>query len=50
MGRNGIPPLDRPGFETSEGAGLVANDFEPVIAFKVNGEAGAYPLSMLTWH
>ena len=50
VGRDGIPPLDRPRFETIEEADFVIGDLEPVIAFKVNGEAKAYPLAILTWH
>ncbi len=50
VGRDGIPPIDNPRFETIEEAGPVMNDLEPVITFKINGEAKAYPLSILTWH
>lgn len=50
VGRDGIPPIDRPRFETIEEAGSVMNDLEPVVTFKINGEAKAYPLSILTWH
>ena len=50
VGRDGIPPIDAPRFWTIEEAGPVMNDFEPVVTFKVNGEARAYPLAILTWH
>ncbi len=26
------------------------NGLEPVVTFKINGEARAYPLAILTWH
>ncbi|MDA0264566.1 MAG: DUF3179 domain-containing protein [Chloroflexi bacterium] len=50
VGRDGIPPIDQPRFETIEEAAPVMNDLEPVVAFKINGEARAYPLAILTWH
>ena len=50
VGRDGIPPIDNPRFETIEEAEPVMNDLEPVITFKINGEAKAYPLAILTWH
>lgn len=50
VGRDGIPPIDNPRFETIEEVESVMNDLEPVVTFKVNGEAKAYPLSILTWH
>ncbi len=50
VGRDGIPPIDNPRFQTIEEAGPVMDDLEPVVTFKINGEAKAYPLSILTWH
>ncbi len=50
LGRDGIPAIDRPRFQTIEEAESVMGDLEPVITFKINGEAKAYPLSILTWH
>jgi len=50
LGRDGIPSIDRPRFETIEEVESVIGDLEPVITFKINGEARAYPLSILTWH
>ena len=50
VGRDGIPPIDNPRFETIVEAEPVMNDLEPVITFKINGEAKAYPLAILTWH
>ena len=50
VGRDGIPPIDNPKFETIEEAESVMNAFEPVVTFKINGEARAYPLAILTWH
>ena len=48
--RDGIPPIDNPRFETIEEAEPVMNALEPVITFKINGEAKAFPLAILTWH
>ena len=50
VGRDGIPPIDAPRFWTIEEAEPVMNDIEPVVTFKINGEAKAYPLAILTWH
>ena len=50
IGRDGIPSIDRPRFETIEEVESVMGDLEPVITVKVNGEAKAYPLAILTWH
>ena len=50
VGRDGIPHLDRPQFETVEEATSMMNYVEPVVTFKINGESRAYPLSILTWH
>ncbi|MDA1127411.1 MAG: DUF3179 domain-containing (seleno)protein [Chloroflexi bacterium] len=50
VGRDGIPPIDRPRFETIEEVDSVMNDLEPVVTFKINGESKAYPLAILTWH
>ncbi|MCH8893926.1 MAG: DUF3179 domain-containing protein, partial [Chloroflexi bacterium] len=54
----GIPPLDNPRFLTvaeaesalNVQAGRLMNDLEPVVSLKINGEATAYPLAILTWH
>jgi hypothetical protein len=48
--RDGIPPLDDPKFVSIEDADLWLEDLQPVISFKVNNEARAYPLAILTWH
>ncbi|MEE8465223.1 MAG: DUF3179 domain-containing protein [Dehalococcoidia bacterium] len=50
VGRDGIPPIYNPRFETIEEVGPVMNDLEPVVTFRINGEARAYPLAILTWH
>jgi hypothetical protein len=50
VGRDGIPHLDRPQFETVEEATSMMNYVEPVVTFKINGESRAYPLAILTWH
>ena len=50
VGRDGIPPIDNPRFETIADAESVMNALEPVVTLKINGEAKAYPLAILTWH
>ncbi len=47
--RDGIPPIDRPAFETADQIDNIA-DTEPVIGLIKNGEAKAYPLRILMWH
>ncbi|MGI9402587.1 MAG: DUF3179 domain-containing protein [Rhizobiaceae bacterium] len=47
--KDGIPPIDDPKFvDVSIENQLV--DQEPVIMLEVNGDARAYPLSVLMWH
>ncbi len=48
--RDGIPPLDDPKFTSIDDADLWLEDLQPVISFKVNDEARAYPIAVLTWH
>ena len=50
VGRDDIPPIDNPKFETIEEIKSVMNALELVVTFKINGEAKAYPLAILTWH
>ena len=46
--KDGIPPIDHPVFISVNEVNL--DDREPVIALSLEGEAKAYPLSILTWH
>lgn len=48
-GRDCIPAIDDPGFETREQADWLADD-DLVIALKIDGEARAYPLRILNVH
>ena len=50
VGRDGIPPLVRPQFESIADAESAMNSLEPVVVVNVNGEARAYPLAIWTWH
>ena len=50
VGRDGIPPLDRPQFETIAEAESVMDAFQQVVTIEVNGRARGYPLAILTWH
>ena len=47
-GRDGIPPIDSPEFQSIKMT--EAADNEPVISIQVAGVAKAYPLSILMWH
>jgi hypothetical protein len=49
-GKDGIPSIDEPRFESLADAREWQDDRAPVIALEVNGEARAYPLSILMWH
>ena len=48
--RDGIPPIDEPAYLSLEEASENYFHLEPVIALEHNGEARAYPLSVLMWH
>jgi hypothetical protein len=48
--RDGIPPIDRPVFQSLAEGDRAHEDREPVIAFVHAGDARAYPLSILIWH
>jgi len=50
VSRDGIPSVDNPQFESIETAEDWLAATEPVIALEINGEARAYPLSILTRH
>lgn len=47
--KDGIPSIDQPKFVSISEA-TQFNEREPVIGLEFNGEARAYPLSVLTWH
>jgi len=48
--RDGIPPIEDPRFEAVEAAQDRLAGREPVIALEIDGDARAYPLSILIWH
>jgi hypothetical protein len=48
--KDGIPAIFIPKFETRIEASDWLDDKEPVIALEIQGEAKAYPLSILIWH
>jgi len=48
--KDGIPAILSPKFETISKSSKWLNDREPVIGVVINGEAKAYPLSILIWH
>ena len=49
-GKDGIPAIDDPLFESVAAARTWLGDRSPVIALEVSGEARAYPLAVLIWH
>ncbi|NUN14856.1 MAG: DUF3179 domain-containing protein [Myxococcales bacterium] len=49
-GKDGIPTLDRPRFESVEAAGRWLQPRMPVIELELGSEARAYPLAILVWH
>src|SRR3989338_3126359 len=48
--KDGIPAIDRPGFESVRAARLWLKPREPVIALRVGSEARAYPLQILMFN
>ena len=48
--RDGIQSIDDPSFVSNEEAADWLAPNEPVIALELNGDARAYPLSIITWH
>ncbi len=47
---DGIPPIDKPEFWNVEEAAKIFFEHEPFIVIEIEGEAKAYPLSILTYH
>jgi len=48
--KDGIPAILTPKFENQSDASNWLDNKDPVIALEINGEAKAYPLSILIWH
>jgi hypothetical protein len=48
--KDGIPAIDKPTFESVEAAGEWLSARDPVILFRHNDVARAYPLAILIWH
>jgi len=49
-GKDGIPAIDDPQFESIADGDLWLVDSEPVQVVDINGEVKAYPLGILIWH
>jgi hypothetical protein len=49
-GKDGIPAIDDPRFESIEDARAWIAGTGPVISLEIDGDARAYPLAILTWH
>ncbi|MFQ5400149.1 MAG: DUF3179 domain-containing protein [Anaerolineae bacterium] len=50
VGRDSIPSLDAPIFESVEDGNLWLADVEPVLVLTLGADSRAYPLSILIWH
>ncbi len=50
INRDGIPSIDTPLFAPASAAPDYLRPEEPVILVNINGDARAYPLSILMWH
>ncbi|HEV2149699.1 MAG TPA: DUF3179 domain-containing protein [Longimicrobiaceae bacterium] len=48
--RDGIPPIDRPRFETVRAGNRWLTDRDPVMVVEHGGQVRAYPLAILIWH
>ena len=49
-GKDGIPAIDHPEFESITAARTWLGDRSPVISLEIGGTARAYPLGVLIWH
>jgi len=49
-GKDDIPPIDDPTFESIEEADQWLEDREPVQVANIKGDARAYPLQIMIWH
>lgn len=49
-GKDDIPPIDSPKFETVDQADKWLDDREPVQVVDIQGDARAYPQQILIWH
>lgn len=49
-GKDDIPSIDNPKFESVEQADQWLEDREPVQVANINGDARAYPLQIMIWH
>ncbi len=47
---DGIPPIDKPQFESVAAAQSWLSNFSPVIALGIAGDVRAYPIAILIWH
>jgi len=50
VGRDGIPPIDNPTFDSIDVANQWLQPQSPVLSVEIDGEARAYPLAILTRH
>jgi len=48
--RDAIPTIDAPVFESAQEARTWMDGRAPVIALEIDGDARAYPLSIMLWH
>jgi hypothetical protein len=50
LGKDGIPSIDTPEYASASNAPDYMRPEEPVIQVSINGDARAFPLSILMWH
>lgn len=50
LGKDGIPSIDTPEYAIASSAPDYLRPEEPVIQININGDARAFPLSILMWH
>jgi hypothetical protein len=48
--KDGIPPIDRPRFDSVREADRWLADREPIVVFEQDGEVRGYPWQVLIWH
>ncbi len=48
--KDGIPPIDRPKFDSVREADRWLGDREPIVVFEQDGEVRGYPWQVLIWH
>ena len=48
--KDGIPAIERPGFETVDAASSWLGERDPILIVEIDGSVKGYPLGILIWH